>query len=113
MRWDAWGCPRIDGGIWHFETLHSDTDEDDDEEPWFETEPGLEVLYRTRCRSAEAPIDSMPCAWRTFPTQEDSLAGLEPGCMVVFAFHPWWFDETQFTAATELALRWLVTGSDF
>lgn len=110
LRWNAWGCTNM--GVWHYEALWPGTT-DPDETPWFEQEEGLEILYRGRTYRSDAVLDSLPVAWRTFATREDSLAGVFPGRAVVFAFHPWFFEEPSMTSAVTLALRWLVTGSEF
>lgn len=110
LRAQAWGCS--DRGVWHYEVLWPET-RDPNELPWFERDSGLEILYRARTFNTTARLDSLPVAWRTFATREDSLAGVFPGRAVVFAFHPWFFDEQNMTGAMTLALRWLVTGSDF
>jgi hypothetical protein len=110
LRWADWGC--TNQGVWHYEALWPGT-VDPDETPWFEREEGLEILYRVRTYHSSARLDSLPVAWRTFATREDSLAGVFPGRAVVFAFHPWYFEEPGMTSALSLALRWVVTGSEF
>jgi hypothetical protein len=112
LNWNTWGCANDNRGVWHYEVLWPDT-QDPDEIPWYESEPGLEILYRSRTFSTDARLDSLPVVWRTFATREDSLSGIYPGRAVVFAFHPWFFREEGVTGAMTQALRWVVTGSDF
>jgi len=113
LRLQDWGCnPTDPKGVWHYEVLWPAT-EDPDEIPWFEREDGMEILYRARTYWSTSRLDSLPVAWRTFATAEDTLAGLEPGRIVAFAFHPWFFEESAMTSAVSLALQWVVTGSEF
>ncbi|MBM3316467.1 MAG: hypothetical protein FJY75_01315 [Candidatus Eisenbacteria bacterium] len=109
LDWSRWGC--TNQGVWHYEALWPGT-VDPTEIPWYEREAGLEILYRVRTFQSGSRLHDLPVAWRTFPTREDSLAGVSPGRAVVFNFHPWFFDEPSMTGAATLALRWLVTGSD-
>ncbi len=110
LDWTSWGCTAR--GVWQYEALWPNTN-DPSEIPWYDLEPGLEVLYRGRTLRNGASLDRLPVAWRTFATQQDSLSGTYPGRVVVFAFHPFFFQEASVTSAMSLALQWLVTGSDF
>lgn len=110
LNWDAWGCRTK--GITQYECLLPGTT-DPDEVPWYESDDGLEVLYRVETFRANQRFSGLPVAWRTSATHEDSLQGIAPGRMVIFAFHPYFMNEAGVTQAMTLALQWLVTGSEF
>lgn len=110
LNWGAWGC--TDKGITQYECLWPGTT-DPDEIPWYESDDGLEVLYRAETYRPNQRFSGLPVAWRTSATHEDSLQGIAPGRMVIFAFHPYFMNETGVTQAMTLALQWLVTGSEF
>ena len=86
---------------------------DPDETPWYEREEGMEILYRAETYRANQRFSGLPIAWRTFATREDSLQGIAPGRIVVFAFHPYHMNEAGVEQAMTLALQWLATGSEF
>jgi hypothetical protein len=111
---ERWSCPTIyDGGILQYEALWPDV-LDPEQTPWFEKEDGLEILYRSRTYwGDQTDLEGLPVAWRTFATAEDRALGITPGRVVVFAFHPYFFEEEAVKAAMTLVLQWAVTGSDF
>ena len=110
LDWAAWGC--TDRGVWRFEALWPDNT-DPDEVPWYGVEEGIEVLYRTRTLQQGSKYDNLPVVWRTFGTAEDAVAGITPGRIVCYAFHPYYFQRSAVKGSMTLALQWLVTGSEF
>jgi hypothetical protein len=116
LNWAAYTADGCSGGslrgVREYECLWPGT-ADPDETPWFETEDGLQILYRGETYRRGQRLDGLPVAWRTFATREDSLQGITPGRTVVFAFHPYYFNESGVQQAMTLALEWLVTGSEF
>ncbi|MBP6874973.1 MAG: hypothetical protein KBD56_02785 [Candidatus Eisenbacteria bacterium] len=107
-----WSCPNIDGGIIQYEALWPDV-LDESETPWFEKEEGMELLYRSRTYDPDSRLNDLPIAWRTTATPEDQAMGITPGRVVVFAFHPFFFEKEAVRSAMTLALQWMVTGSEF
>ena len=110
LDWTRWGCTTK--GITQYECLWPGTT-DPDEVPWYESEDGLEVLYRVETFLANQRFSRLPVAWRTSATREDSLQGVAPGRMVIFGFHPYFMNEAGVKQAMTLALQWMVTGSEF
>jgi hypothetical protein len=110
LNWTAWGC--TSRGLIEYECLWTAT-RDPDEIPWYEREEGMEILYRAETYRVNQRFSGLPIAWRTFATREDSLQGIAPGRMVVFAFHPYYMNEAGVEQAMTLALQWLATGSEF
>jgi len=114
LDWNRWNCddPTFYGGVMQYEVLWDDID-DPDVVPWYEKEDGLEILYRSKTLEPGASLDARPIAWRTFATAEDRALGISPGRIVVFAFHPYYFERTAVKGAMTLALEWVVTGRDY
>ncbi|MCK4413691.1 MAG: hypothetical protein KAY32_09110 [Candidatus Eisenbacteria sp.] len=110
LDWEEWGC--TDRGLWQFEALWPDI-QDPDEVPWYDQDNGLEILYRSMTFRETSRLDSLPIAYRTFATAEDSTQGIMPGRIVVFGFDPYYFQEHSVKGAMTLALQWVVTGSEF
>ena len=114
LDWDLWDCTGASqpGGIMQYEVLWDDL-ADPDVRPWYEREDGLEVLYRSRTYAPGSRLDDRPIAWRTSATSEDRAMGISPGRIVVFAFHPYYFERMAVKSAMTLALEWAVTGRDY
>lgn len=114
LDWERWNCTEtlFPGGVLQYEALWPDVN-DPLLLPWYEKEEGMELLYRAKTYEAGSRLDDLPIAWRTSATAEDRAAGITPGRVVVFAFHPYFFERESVKSAMTLALQWAVTGSDF
>ncbi len=101
-----WPCP---DGVMNYEALVPGL-ADPDVVPWYETQAGLEVIYRARTRDPHTALSGRPVAWRTHPRAGESA---QRGRVVCFAFHPFFFEEASVEIAMTQAIHWLVTGSDY
>jgi hypothetical protein len=109
-----WRCGSFQRGLLAFEAMTLNENEPVDD-PWYGREVeagGLDLLYRCRTFAEDAVTDSLPVAWRTSASREDSLQGFERGRIVSFAFHPYYFAEENLKTAMTFALRWVVTGAE-
>ncbi|MBP6875311.1 MAG: hypothetical protein KBD56_04515 [Candidatus Eisenbacteria bacterium] len=114
LDWERWDCSQtvFEGGMLQFEALWPDVN-DLSETPWYGREEGLETMYRARTYKPGWRLDGLPVAWRTSATAEDRALGISPGRIVIFAFHPYYFEREPVRSAMTLALQWVMTGSDF
>ncbi|MBD3236622.1 MAG: hypothetical protein GF330_07955 [Candidatus Eisenbacteria bacterium] len=111
---NRWVCGSFERGLLAFEGLTLNENEPADD-PWYgrvADEGGLELLYRGRSLVEGAITDSLPVAWRTTASTEDSLQGFDRGRILTFAFHPYFFDRANLKTAMTYALRWVVTGAE-
>jgi hypothetical protein len=111
---DRWTCGALQRGDLQFEGLIPNEDEPASD-PWYGrtvAAGGMELLYRAQTFTEGSVTDSIPIAWRTSASREDSLSGVDRGRIVTFAFHPYFFHEDNVRTAMTSAVRWLVTGVD-
>ncbi|MFH1144529.1 MAG: hypothetical protein V1774_08310 [Candidatus Eisenbacteria bacterium] len=107
-----YGCSNK--GVWQYEVLW-----DDQADPyaprWYEEDPNLEILYRTQTLDPGSEFNDRPVAYRIKPNEveEDDAGGLPAGRVVVFSFHPYYFEQGAVKTTMTLALRWALTGSEF
>lgn len=109
-----WRCGSFQRGLLAFEGMTLNENEPADD-PWYGREAeagGMELLYRGHSFASGSVTDSLPVAWRTSASREDSLQGFERGRIVTFAMHPYFFDRGNLKTAMTYALRWVVTGAE-
>jgi hypothetical protein len=83
------------------------------DEPWYERDEALHVLYTARCwaSTGRTDLNDSPIAWRI-----DPALGSDPhpdyGRIVCLDFHPYYFDVQATEVAMSQALMWLMAGEE-